>query len=726
MLPQICVAGAKWHNASIKMKASRLWILMLAPMLADSLRSQELDTALFRERTVREQSTIIDQVSDPKERRAFLKLYEAHDPQKRRALAKAFLADYPRSWLLSEAYEIASKAGIDLEEYDEAIQFGSQSLRLLPENPLLLVPLANVQLQKSQLAAAKTNAGAAIEYLNQFDRPAAVPASKWPTIRAQLLSSAYYVLGRVEMATAMRSTGANRQEGLRRAESVLRRAESLNAQDSELDYLLGLTAMSLGKPRVAAFYFAKISHTPGPFQEKALDNLRRIYAADPGSSSSFEKFIESREREGSQKPVPTPAAPEPEEKHGSDYAGSQSCQPCHAEIYTSWRETGMARMLRRYAAENVIGDFRVNNQFSDPSGTLVARMITNRDKRYFMIRDATSSWATYSVDYTIGSKWQQAYATRLPNGDIHVFPIQYNALTGKWINYWKMIDPAGSPRTEVSGFGQFSPATSYQLNCAPCHTSHLHLDRPGSSMGHDFEFAEGGINCEMCHGPGQDHVRAMSSGKAPPSSGRPGFVDFRVIPASRYVKICGQCHAQSALRQPGPNGEMNYPASGATFPPTYLSRPYTEISRRAFYKDGRFRETTFIVEAFRRSACFRRGQAHCGYCHQPHVSDALSNPTSLKFASDPDQMCLQCHSKFIPNPVAHTHHPASSAGSRCVACHMPRIMNSVLFKARSHQIDDIPSAQMAERFGQEESPNACLLCHADKDAQWAAVRLQAW
>src|SRR5579872_5261379 len=115
------------------MKGSGLRILMLAPMLAAYSRSQELDTVLLRERSAPEQSTIIDQVSDPKERRAFLKLYDARDPQKRRSLAKAFLAGYPRSWLLAQVYEIASKACIDLEDYDEAVEFGLQSIRLLPE-----------------------------------------------------------------------------------------------------------------------------------------------------------------------------------------------------------------------------------------------------------------------------------------------------------------------------------------------------------------------------------------------------------------------------------------------------------------------------------------------------------------------------------------------------------------------------------------------------------------
>jgi hypothetical protein len=33
---------------------------------------------------------------------------------------------------------------------------------------------------------------------------------------------------------------------------------------------------------------------------------------------------------------------------------------------------------------------------------------------------------------------------------------------------------------------------------------------------------------------------------------------------------------------------------------------------------------------------------------------------------------------------------------------------------------------MTLRFGPQESPNACLLCHREKDAQWAATRLQSW
>ncbi len=171
---------------------------------------------------------------------------------------------------------------------------------------------------------------------------------------------------------------------------------------------------------------------------------------------------------------------------------------------------------------------------------------------------------------------------------------------------------------------------------------------------------------------------------------------------------------------------MNYSETGDKFYQSLLSRPYVDYSRRGFYKDGRFRETVFIVESFMRSACFRKGGATCGTCHNPHPPDAASNPRSLKFGADSDRMCLSCHTKYQAQPEAHTHHAAASEGSRCVACHMPRIMNALMFQARYHQIDDIPDAETAARFGPTDSPNACLLCHKDRDAAWLRQKLVGW
>jgi predicted CXXCH cytochrome family protein len=197
---------------------------------------------------------------------------------------------------------------------------------------------------------------------------------------------------------------------------------------------------------------------------------------------------------------------------------------------------------------------------------------------------------------------------------------------------------------------------------------------------------------------------------------------FRQLPAAQSVAICAQCHTQSAVHDVLPGGAANF-STGAPFYRTYAAHLPSDFSRSAFYRDGRYRATTFIVEAFSRSKCFRSGGATCASCHNPHPADASVNPTSLTFGRDSDAMCLQCHAVFRDRPELHTRHAAGTEGSRCVSCHMPRIMEALLFPARSHQIDDVPDAAMTARFGNDESPNACLSCHRDKDAQWLQARM---
>ena len=88
-------------------------------------------------------------------------------------------------------------------------------------------------------------------------------------------------------------------------------------------------------------------------------------------------------------------------------------------------------------------------------------------------------------------------------------------------------------------------------------------------------------------------------------------------------------------------------------------------------------------------------------------------------------MCVQCHTGFKDAPERHTRHAEGSEASRCVSCHMPRIAEALIFKARSHQIDEIPDAAMTARFGADDSPNACLSCHRDKGLEWLATAMAA-
>jgi predicted CXXCH cytochrome family protein len=694
----------------------------------------------------RSSSTVADQISDAAERAAFLALFKHGSPAQMLQQAKSFLAKFPQSAFLFQADEVAARASFGLEEYDAGLNYARESLTLLPENPLLLVSVADVEAQKHLNDAAISDARDAIEYLDRFSNPATVAPEGWPELKSKLKATANFALGRalVEKALAL-SKGEQRDAMLKDCMAPLAAAQMLNPSDLEITYLFGLAQLASGELQPAAGSFAKVYRANGSLASKALENLHSIYKMVPlDSRDTFESFVQQAERQDSAwSKNRVVAVGSPSVQTPSDYAGSDSCRGCHSSVYRQWSQTGMSKMLRPYAPQNVIGDFQNNNEFylgdeaayregkvefaDGQKRTLFARMVIRDGRHYFDIQQSDGKLHTYPVDYTIGSKFQQAYATKLPNGEIHVFPIQYSALQKRWINYWRIIDGAASERADLRSWEKLSAATSYQAICAVCHTSQLSNVKGGGFDVNNVEYREPGIDCEMCHGPSAQHVADMTANEPYPKRAIEPPVNFHDLGNRDFIRICSQCHMQSAIRTPGPHGELNYSRSGEFF----LNNPgipFGEFSRIGFYKDGRFRQTTFIVEALQRSQCFKKGQVSCGTCHDPHGPDAGSNPTSLKFRDQPDLMCTKCHSQFqnTASLAAHTHHPADSEGARCVSCHMPRIMDAVLFRARTHQIDDIPNADMTQRFRQVESPNACLLCHSEKNAGWVKQELQAW
>lgn len=714
--------------------------LALACVFAGSGHAQNTDSLLLK---ADRKFTVIDQITDRAERDAILMIYRAGAPRAKVDRAEAFLEKYPDSWLLPEVYEIAAKAYIELGDLDRAVQYGRASLQILPESPLLLVPLANAEVKLGRSAEAEQSASDALDYLKRFDGPRAIPDKQWPEVQQGLEASCYFVLGRVRTLEGLNlPPGEGRSKKLHESLTFLAQARRLNPDDPEIEYLIGLDYIALGRQAEAVRWMSVVYQRESPLKELALAKLHTIFdqsTRDP--NRTFEDYLGAI---GLPEPLPPADAPA-SKKSGfelADYVGSHACEMCHQDIYQNWSHTGMARMLRPYAPQNILGDFTQNNVFYLGDEVIengqnyefiqgkdrqpFARMLIDHGHHYFEIRQSDQTWHRYPVNYTIGSKWQQAYVTRLPSGQLQVFPIEYNVRYRKWVNFWKIIDAPGTARDDPRLWEKFSPATNYLVNCAVCHTSQLRNTRGGGFDPESLEFREPGIGCEMCHGPGGKHFAWHMQGKTYQKDPLEPPVDFTRISSLESVAICSQCHMQSAIRSPGPGGELNYSRGPDVFFLHYKSRPYSEFFLNAHFKDGRFRPTSFIVESFLRSKCFRKGGATCISCHDPHHDDAASNPTSLRFRTEPNRMCTQCHAEFKDAAILqrHTHHPLNSEGSECVSCHMPRIMNALMSLARTHRIDDIPNARMTGQFGQEQSPNACLLCHRDKNLAWLSQQLE--
>ncbi len=141
------------------------------------------------------------------------------------------------------------------------------------------------------------------------------------------------------------------------------------------------------------------------------------------------------------------------------------------------------------------------------------------------------------------------------------------------------------------------------------------------------------------------------------------------------------------------------------------------------FPDGTAHKNRMQGNDFVTSLMYTHGVA-CFTCHDSH---GTGNPALLRKPAN--ELCLDCHGPNSPNgPRAktieeHTHHKAGSPGSDCIACHMPKIAQTIAdVNVRSHTFRFI-TPEMSETL---KIPNACNVCHTDKSSAWAAAALKSW
>ncbi|MCX7048624.1 MAG: ammonia-forming cytochrome c nitrite reductase subunit c552, partial [Candidatus Sumerlaeota bacterium] len=107
-------------------------------------------------------------------------------------------------------------------------------------------------------------------------------------------------------------------------------------------------------------------------------------------------------------------------------------------------------------------------------------------------------------------------------------------------------------------------------------------------------------------------------------------------------------------------------------------------------------------------------QLDCLHCH--------TSSGRYRFKeSEANQACLPCHEDRVKNVAAHSHHKADGPGVLCVSCHMPQTEFARMRRTDHSMRPPTPAATLAFK-----SPNACNLCHSDKDAAWADRYARQW
>jgi len=365
------------------------------------------------------------------------------------------------------------------------------------------------------------------------------------------------------------------------------------------------------------------------------------------------------------------------------YVGSLACQGCHEATYERWSKTRMANVVTnpKEHPELVIPDFNK----PDPLLT-------------FKLSD---------VAFVYGTKWKQRYFTKV--GD------DYFPLGAQWDvshKQWRPYRVADNTDWWVPHYGSTNAERPTGPLCDGCHSVNYNIQTK--------TVTEWNVGCERCHGPGSEHIARPSALNIV----NPAKLDF-----VRANDTCIQCHSQG---QP-----LSNPIQAKYYDWPVGFHQGDELKKFWKLEEHKLGETTFTHFAdgtahknrmqgndFVRSAMYKRGVT-CFSCHDVHGT--ANNADLIKPAG---QVCLTCHGPSSPNGPrgatleAHTHHAAGSPGSQCVACHMPKIEQTIAdVNVRSHTFAFVPPA-MTEQF---KMPNSCMAgCHADKSTVWVRQTLKGW
>jgi predicted CXXCH cytochrome family protein len=403
-----------------------------------------------------------------------------------------------------------------------------------------------------------------------------------------------------------------------------------------------------------------------------------------------------------------------------EYVGAQACAKCHATAAHESAASLHGKMLQPATQQSVEGNFGAGHL--DLHGATYS--VERADGKFYVTESELSGkpWK-HQVDFALGSRRVQHYLTTLPDGRIVVLPTTWDVLRKTWVHNLDIENPEETNGPEIQVWNKA---------CYGCHVSGEKKNFDLANLSYHTTWRGMGVDCETCHGPGSEHVQAASAQLRPPVSQGPQSphgplnADARarirqsIINPARLdplpsSMVCAQCHSFRDIYSAGFKAGENY--SDYFLPIMQYALPSQDS---AYWPDGRPRWVSNETLGMWQSQCFLKGGATCTTCHsQPHDVDVAKNS---QLAAGNNALCLSCHKAIAADVPSHTHHAANSSGSSCVECHMPRIVLSLRTEMRDHSI----SIPVPENTIRHNVPNACNLCHQDKDPNWALQKMNEW
>lgn len=306
----------------------------------------------------------------------------------------------------------------------------------------------------------------------------------------------------------------------------------------------------------------------------------------PGPEGPAGPAGQAAEAEGAGTDTGVPAA-------SAAYVGDTACAGCHNELYEVYINSGHPWIL---------------NKIEDGQPP---------EYPFTELSELPEGWTWDDILYVIGGyNWK----ARFVDSEGHIVTDEPgNSGDSEYLNQWNFANPEIDAAAGFVTFHSGEEALSY--DCGTCHTTGY---QPGGSQdelpGLSGTWAQEGVRCEECHGPGGLHI------------GDPTNIDMQIV---RDSELCGECHQRGDVEA-------------------------------LDVRDG------FIQHHEQYGDLFQGKHAliDCVVCHDPH-----QGVNQLRQAGEQTTrtQCENCHfeqAKNQNNPV-HT-----NMGLSCIECHMPRLIQS--------------------------------------------------
>ncbi|CAH6815523.1 multiheme c-type cytochrome [Vibrio chagasii] len=393
------------------------------------------------------------------------------------------------------------------------------------------------------------------------------------------------------------------------------------------------------------------------------------------------------------------------------FSGSQTCVECHIDQTEAWKGSHHEKAMQHANSNSVLANFNDQQIQHDEKKSY---FYTQGEEFWFRTEGKNTS-KEYKISYTFGFSPLQQYMVELADGRVQLIPFAWDSRTAKEGGQrWFMLYPDTDSTDE---FYWLNTGQNWNFMCADCHSTNLKKNYNKQNNTYSTEWSEISVGCEACHGPASEHIR-LAKGKINPTEPHFGFqrdlskaveswlykeghstLQPGKITSTDQVQTCAQCHSRRIQLN-----ETKDHVTGAFGDKYRLDL----ISSAHYHTDGQISAENFVYGSFLQSKMAQKGVT-CTNCHDPHSAKLKIPETSV---------CLQCHISSEYASETHTFHEAETDASKCTTCHMPETTYMQVDPRRDHSWH-VPKAA-------QNTPNACLSCHENKDTSWVSEQLQQW